>query len=99
MAGERKGKAYEAVVLVALEELRAAGAFRNKIFWQKTPLGMSIKPDLTIGTDENTLSHYLLITNSGSAKESEKKMGNSGFIVARQPPPRAACDNFGDARP
>jgi hypothetical protein len=25
--------------------------------------------------------------------------GNSGFIVARQPPPRAACDNFGDARP
>ena len=26
-------------------------------------------------------------------------VGNSGFIVARQPPSMAACDNFGDARP
>src|SRR5664280_1007351 len=26
-------------------------------------------------------------------------MGNSGFVVGRRPPSRAACDNFGDARP
>jgi hypothetical protein len=25
--------------------------------------------------------------------------GNSGFVVGRRPPSRAACDNFGDARP
>jgi|ERR1035438_1999693 hypothetical protein len=25
--------------------------------------------------------------------------GNSGFVVGRGPVPRAACDNFGDARP
>ena len=27
------------------------------------------------------------------------KVGNSGFIVDWQPPSRAACDNFGNARP
>jgi hypothetical protein len=26
-------------------------------------------------------------------------LGNSGFVVGRGPVPRAACDNFGDARP
>jgi hypothetical protein len=26
-------------------------------------------------------------------------LGNSGFVVGRRPPSRAACDNFGDARP
>ena len=36
---------------------------------------------------------------TGLNRESLYKMGNSGFIVARQPPSRAACDNFGDARP
>ena len=28
-----------------------------------------------------------------------EKMGNSGFVVGWRPPSRAACDNFGDARP
>jgi IS5 family transposase len=34
-----------------------------------------------------------------AGKQGAKLRGNSGFIVARQPRSRAACDNFGDARP
>lgn len=82
MAGERKGKAYEAAVLVALEELRQAGIFKGEIYWEQTPLGMSIRPDLTIGPHKDRPTHYLLVTNSGSAKESEKKMWrNLGELV------------------
>ena len=42
MAGERKGKAYEAIILVALEELCDAGLFAGEIFSETTPDGMSI---------------------------------------------------------
>jgi hypothetical protein len=48
------------------------------------------------GTNEpqHTHKNRVVVCLSGA-----QLRGNSGFIVARQPPPRAACDNFGDARP
>jgi len=82
MAGERRGKGYEAVVLVALEELRSEGVFTESIYWEETPVGMSIKPDITIGSSKNEPSYYLLITNSGAAGNSDmKSWRNLGELV------------------
>jgi hypothetical protein len=73
MAGEKKGKAYEAFTKAALKSLRKRRCFRGNIFWDEKPAGMTIVPDLTIGRDKDHLDVVLLITHSGSAKESEKK--------------------------
>lgn len=82
MAGERKGKAYEAVVLVALEELRAEGLFKGSIYWEKTPTGMTIKPDIMIGPSEDRPDYSILITQCTSVKNSDMKMWrNFGELV------------------
>ena len=82
MAGEKKGKAYEAFVKVALEKLKHKGVLRGSIFWDDKPEEMTIIPDLTIGKTKDDLDSILLITHSGSAKESEKKgWRNMGELV------------------
>lgn len=82
MAGERKGKAYEAVVFVALQELRRAGVFHDPIYWEKTPAGMSIKPDLTIGPCEDSPACSILVTHSSAAGNSHMKFWrNLGELV------------------
>jgi len=73
MAGERKGKAYEALLKVVLEDLLADGIIKGSLFWNEKPVGMTIEPDFTIGKDPNNPSHVFLVTHSGSAKDSEKK--------------------------
>lgn len=73
MAGERKGKTYEAIVFVILEQLKKKGKFKGDVFWNKTPKGMTIEPDLVVGNDIDHPSHIFLITHSGSAKNSDMK--------------------------
>ena len=73
MAGEQKGKAYEAFTKAALERLKTKGQPNEHIFWDERPEGMSITPDLTIGTDKDHIHTLILITHSGSAGDSHKK--------------------------
>jgi hypothetical protein len=82
MAGEKKGKAYEALVHVALHDLVAAKKLAGPLHWNITPKEMSIEPDFLTGQDPNSPTSILLLTHSGSAKESEKKMWrNLGELV------------------
>lgn len=82
MAGEKKGKAYEALVHVALQELISSKRLAGPLHWNVTPKGMSIEPDFVTGDDVNSPKTLLLLTHSGSAKESEKKMWrNLGELV------------------
>ena len=73
MAGEKIGKAYEAILNNVLESLRTKGVFSGNIFWNKTPEGLYVEPDFIIGTDINSPEYLLLSTHIGSAKDSEKK--------------------------
>jgi len=84
MAGERKGKTYEAVTCLALRRLRAAGhpSLRGEIRWNVTPEGMSIEPDFLLGEDPNAPDSVVLIAHSGSAKNSDMKFWrNMGELV------------------
>lgn len=73
MAGETKGKTYEALVKIALDDLIKADKLAGKVFWNQRPSAMTIEPDFTIGQDKDHPTHVFLVTHSGSAKESEKK--------------------------
>jgi len=73
MAGERKGKAYEAIVYLALKELVDAGEIQGPLNWNVKPAGMSIDPDFTFGDDPNQPRALLLVSHCGSAKNSDMK--------------------------
>ncbi len=82
MAGEKKGKAYEALVHLALQELVATKKLAGPLHWNVTPKEMSIEPDFMTGKNPDDPKTILLLTHSGSAKESEKKMWrNFGELV------------------
>jgi hypothetical protein len=82
MAGERKGKTYEAIVSIVLENLKKAGKIKSDIFWNKKPDWMTIEPDFTIGKNYNSPEYAILITHGGSAKESNRKYWrNTGELV------------------
>ena len=73
MAGERKGKTYEALFDVVLEEALLKSDVSGYVFWNVKAAGMTVVPDFTIGKTSDRPSHVFMITHSGSAKESEKK--------------------------
>ncbi len=73
MAGERKGKTYEALLKVALDKLVAERFLSGKVFWNKTPDNISVEPDFIIGDDINSPKIIVMVTHSGSAKESNRK--------------------------
>ena len=82
MAGEKKGKAYEALVKVALMSLKAKKHFKGEIFWDEKPEGMTIIPDLTIGFDKDHPDINILISHGGSVKESNRKYWrNCGELI------------------
>lgn len=82
MAGEKKGKAYEALVYVALEQLVAAGKLAGPVHWNVTPKGMSIEPDFVTGKDPDNPKTVLLLSHCGSAKNSDMKAWrNLGELV------------------
>ncbi|MHA7816160.1 MAG: hypothetical protein ACX93N_06770 [Pseudohaliea sp.] len=100
MAGEKKGKAYEALVHVALEQLVATKKLAGPLHWNVTPKDMSIEPDFMTGADPDDPKTILLLNHSGSAKESEKKMWrNLGELVEAKTVlptmPRVYCLTFG----
>jgi hypothetical protein len=73
MAGERKGKTYEAIVKHALEVLAGRGSVVGSVFWNSKAAGMTVTPDFTIGPDSDHPSVVLLVTHSNSAGDSHKK--------------------------
>lgn len=73
MAGERKGKAHEALVKLALDRLRADSTIKAPVQWNVRPEAMSIEPDFTIGADSNNPDALILVTHSGSTKNSDMK--------------------------
>lgn len=73
MAGEQKGKAYEAFIKASLSELKTRRVFKGDIYWDEKAEGMTIVPDLTIGADKDHPHTVILVTHSGSAKNSDMK--------------------------
>jgi hypothetical protein len=73
LAGERKGITYEAIVKIALEKLVRKGDLKGQVFWNERPEAMTIEPDLTVGADKDHPTHVMLVTHSGSAKNSDMK--------------------------
>lgn len=73
MAGERKGKTYEALIKVALEGLKVQGKVAGNIFWNEKAVGMTVTPDFTIGKDLDHPAMVILISHSNSAKNSDMK--------------------------
>jgi hypothetical protein len=74
MAGEQKGKAYEAITKLVLEDLQMEGKVKGRVFWDEKPDGMTIVPDFTIGRSPNAPNVIILVTHSGSAKNSTFKV-------------------------
>lgn len=82
MAGEKKGKAYEALVHLALQDLVTSKKLNGPLHWNVTPESMSIEPDFITGKNPDDPKTILLLTHSGSSKESEKKMWrNFGELI------------------
>jgi hypothetical protein len=100
MAGEKKGKAYEALVHVALQELVDAKKLAGPLHWNITPKGMSIEPDFMTGKDPDDPKTILLLNHSGSSGDSHKKFWrNLGELVETKTVlpsrPRVYCLTFG----
>jgi hypothetical protein len=73
MANETRGLLYEAIADAALRLAVRFARVAGDVFWNVKPGGMSVTPDFTIGKSANDPSHVVLVTASGSSKESEKK--------------------------
>ncbi len=100
MAGEKKGKAYEALIFLALQELVKAKKLSGPVHWNVTPKEMTIEPDLMTGSDPDSPKTVLLVSHCGSAKNSDMKMWrNLGELVETKTVlpqvPRVYCVLFG----
>src|SRR5688572_28860622 len=73
MAGEVKGKVYEAITKVALEAAINGNRKGWKVLWHEQPDWISIEADLAIGADKNSIEALIMVTHSLSEKLSEKK--------------------------
>lgn len=73
MAGERIGKTYEALLKVALDRLHASGVLEGTVFWNETPIGISVEPDFSVGDDKDHPKIVIMVTHSGSSKNSDMK--------------------------
>lgn len=73
MANEVRGALYETITEAALQIAVKKAKIKGEVRWEQRPAGMSILPDFTIGEDKDKPSHIILVTASGSAKETDKK--------------------------
>jgi len=73
MANEVRGLLYETITHYVLINAVKKSKIAGEVFWNEKPDGMSINPDFTVGSDKNNITHIILVTASGSTKESEKK--------------------------
>ncbi|SIO63287.1 hypothetical protein SAMN05444166_7301 [Singulisphaera sp. GP187] len=71
MAGEAQGKFYEALTYVLIADSKILGG--SQLYWDKPVAGLSKRPDLVIGASLDHIDAVIMVTHSGSAKESEKK--------------------------
>ena len=104
MAGEKKGKAYEALVHLALMELISAKKLAGPLHWNVTPKGMSIEPDFMTGSDPNIPKTILMLTHSNAVGNSHMKFWrNLGELVEAKTVlplmPRVYCLTFGVIKP
>ena len=102
MAGERKGKTYEAVVFAALTELVAEGAILGPLHWNERPAKMTIEPDFTFGPVDSP-TRVLLLTYCGSPRNSDMKCWrNLGELVEAKTSlgavPTVAAITFGEIK-
>lgn len=73
MAGEVKGKIYEAITAVALTLALQKLGKRSKVLWHEQPAWISIEPDLAIGRSKDSIDALFMVTHSGSEGYSQKK--------------------------
>ncbi len=73
MAGEKEGIAFEAFVSICLRRLADKGQINGNIYWNMKPASVSVIPDLSVGPSVDEPSAVILVTHSGSAKDSDKK--------------------------
>ena len=100
MAGEKKGKAYEALVHVALQELVAVKKLAGPLHWNVTPKDMSIEPDFMTGKDPDDPKTILLLNHCNAVANSHMKFWrNLGELVEAKTTlpsmPRVYCLTFG----
>ena len=72
MAGEVKGKVYEAITKVALDRTLSISKSNLKVFWHEQPEWISIEADLAVGKEVGKIEALIMITHSISEKLSEK---------------------------
>ena len=73
MAGEKKGKTYEAFVYLSLKKLQEEGFLIDNIYWNKIPAGITIEPDFIIGENLDHPTVVISVTHFTSSKESNRK--------------------------
>ena len=73
MAGERKGKTYEALFLVALKLALKTCEADYRIFWNESPEGVKVEPDFSLGVDKDHPSVVFMVTHIGASSAAQKK--------------------------
>ena len=73
MANERIGLAYEALAREALQAVIRREPSLGSLFEQVTPPGFTVKTDFVIGKDVDSPRVLILVTHSGSRKDSSRK--------------------------
>lgn len=73
MANETRGILFETIADAALKQAVELAGIVGTVRWNEKPENMSIVPDFTIGLTKDEPSHIVLVTASGSAKETDKK--------------------------
>lgn len=73
MAGEVRGKVYEAITKVALEQAIKGNRKGWKVLWHEQPDWISIEADLAIGSTKDAIDVLVMVTHSTSEGYSQKK--------------------------
>lgn len=82
MAGERKGKACEAIVVYALEHSGAPARRAGGVRWNEPIPGQSVVPDVWIASPKGEVVALFMVTHSAAVSASEKKFWrNTGEIA------------------
>jgi hypothetical protein len=85
MADEVLGDVYEAITIVAIEDYASILQSGESLFWQETPPGINIKPDITMGKDKDHPRILMLVSHTNAESASHHKFWrNIGeFVDAR----------------
>jgi hypothetical protein len=73
MTNEVRGILFETITDAVLHQAVKLAGITGTVRWNEKPENMSIVPDFTIGLTKDEPSHVILVTASGSAKETDKK--------------------------